>query len=133
MQASPMYDVGAALVTVGIGLIISTLLISVIEAGVLFLLKWDKFGRCLLVSLLTNVISTVFGIGSAMVGSFGFFASTSIWVAVIAAFVLSVLIEVVVLMMLKRGDTRLNWLASLAANSASYLLIILPLAWRIAW
>ena len=133
MYASTTYNVGAALVTVGVGLTISTLLISVIEAVVLFLLKWNKFGWCLLVSLLVNVISTIFGISSAMVGSFGFFSNSSIWLAVVIAFVLSVLIEGLLLMLVKRGETRQNWLVSLIANSTSYLLIIMPLAWRIAW
>jgi hypothetical protein len=128
-----MYNVGAALVTVGVGLIISTLLISLIEAAVMFLLKWDKFGKCLWVSLLVNVISTVFGIGGAMVGSYGFFTNTSIWLAVVIAFILSVLIEGLLLMLVKRGETRLNWFVSLVANGVSYLFIILPLAWRMAW
>jgi hypothetical protein len=43
------------------------------------------------------------------------------------AFVLSVLIEGGALMLMKRGATRQNWIASLTANLASYLFIILPL------
>ena len=133
MYTTTLYNVGAALVTVGFGLIISTLLISTMEAVVLLLLKWDKFGRSLWVSLLMNGISTVFGIGSATAGTFGIFTNSSIWVAVIIAFLLSVFLEGVVLIVVKRGETRRNWLVSLTANCASYVLIILPLAWRIAW
>ena len=131
MYASILYDVGGALVAFGVGLIIPTLIIAVVEAVVMFLLKWGNFRRSLWISLLMNVTSTIFGIGGVLVGSFTIFTDISIWLAVAIAFLLSVLIEGAVLLLSKRNAVRLNWSASLIANIASYLLVILPLAWLI--
>ena len=44
-----------------VALIVLTLLITIAEAIVMLLLKWDKFGRSLWASLLMNVTSTIFG------------------------------------------------------------------------
>ena len=128
MLASVMYDVGGVLVGIGVNLIILTPIISVVEAVVMFLLKWDKFWRCLWVSLLMNAISTIFGIGSVVVGFL--FSDLSLWLQVVLAFLLSVLLEGGVLMLMKRNAARLNWLTSLYTNIASYLLVIVPL---VAW
>jgi len=125
MHASVMYDVGGVLVGIGVGLIILTPIIGIIEAVVMFLLKWDKFWRSLWVSLLMNAISTIFGIGSVVVGFL--FSDLSLWLQVILAFLLSLLLEGGVLMLMKRNATRLNWLTSLYTNIASYLLVIVPL------
>jgi len=130
MHTSIQYDAGGVLVAWGVGLIIPTLIISIIEAVVMLLLKWDKFGRCLRVSLLMNVISTIFGIGGVLVGAIVFYNDMSIWLAAAIAFLLSVLIEGGILMLMKRDAARLNWVVSLTANVASYLLIILPPVWR---
>ena len=128
MHPSVMYDVGGVLVGIGANLIILTPIISIIEAVVMFLLKWDKFLRSFWVSLLMNVISTIFGIGSVVVGFL--FSDLSIWLQVILAFLLSVLLEGGVLVLMKQNATRLNWLTSLYTNIASYLLVIVPL---VAW
>lgn len=129
MFTSIPYDVAgpgillvAAAFSIG-SLIILTLIISIAEAIALLLLKWDRFGRSLWASLLMNVTSTIFGGVLIVMGLLG---STYIWLAV--AFALSVLIEGGVLMLMKRGSARQNWIASLVANAASYLLIILPIA-----
>ena len=103
-------------------LIVLTLIITVAEAIVMLLLKWDKFGRSLWASLLMNVTSTIFG---GVLIALGVLGGSYIWLAV--AFVLSVLIEAGVLMLMKRGEVRKNLLTSLIANLASYLVIILPI------
>ena len=105
-----------------VALIVLTLLITVAEAIVMLLLKWDKFGRSLWASLLMNVTSTIFG---GVLIALGVLGGSYAWL--VAAFVLSVLIEGGVLMLMKRGEVRKNLLTSLIANLASYLAIILPI------
>ena len=134
MFTSVPYDVGvpwvliaaAAVFSVG-ALIVLTLIISVVESIVMLLLKWDKFGRSVWASLLMNVTSTIFG---GVLIALGLFSDSYIWLAV--AFVLSVLIEGGVLMLMKRGAARQNWIASLVANLVSYLLIILPFSYLLS-
>src|SRR3990172_1953487 len=128
MFYSVPYDVGAPWVLIaavaifGVGAaIVLTLIISVVESIVMLLLKWDKFGRSLWASLLMNVTSTIFG---GVLIALGLFGGSYIWLAV--AFTLSVLIEGGVLMLMKRGAARQNWIVSLVANLVSYLFIILP-------
>ncbi|MHB8778581.1 MAG: hypothetical protein ACYC6R_12605 [Anaerolineales bacterium] len=130
MFTSIPYDVGAPWVLIaavaifGVGAaIILTLIISVLESIVMLLLKWGKFGRSLWASLLMNVTSTIFG---GVLIALGLFGGSFVWLA--AAFVLSVLIEGCILMLMKRGAARQNWIVSLIANLASYLFIILPFA-----
>lgn len=121
------YDVGGPWVLIAAAafslgaLIILTLIISVVESLVMLLLKWDKFGRSLWASLLMNVTSTIFG---GVLIALGLLGGSYIWLA--AAFVLSVLVEGCVLMLIKRGAARQNWIVSLIANLVSYLFIILP-------
>ena len=128
MFTSIPYDVAGpgvllAIAAFSIGaLIVLTLIISVVEAIVMLVLKWDKFGRSLWASLLMNVTSTIFG---GVLVALGLLRGTYLWLAV--AFVLSVLIEGGVLMLMKRGATRQNWIASLISNLVSYLFIILPI------
>ena len=105
-----------------VALIVLTLLITIAEAIVMLLLKWDKFGRSLWASLLMNVTSTIFG---GVLIALGVLGGSYAWL--VAAFVLSVLIEGGVLMLMKRGAVRQNLLTSLIANLASYLVIILPI------
>ena len=105
-----------------VALIVLTLIITIAEAIVMLLLKWDKFGRSLLASLLMNVTSTIFG---GVLIALGVLGGSYAWL--VAAFVLSVLIEGGVLMLMNRGAVRQNLLTSLIANLASYLVIILPI------
>lgn len=105
-----------------VALIVLTLLITIAEAIVMLLLKWDKFGRSLWASLLMNITSTIFG---GVLIALGVLGGSYAWL--VAAFVLSVLIEGGVLMLMKRGAVRQNLLTSLIANLASYLVIILPI------
>ena len=105
-----------------VALIVLTLIITIAEAIVMLLLKWDKFGGSLWASLLMNVTSTIFG---GVLIALGVLGGSYAWL--VAAFVLSVLIEGGVLMLMKRGEVRQNFLTSLIANLASYLVIILPI------
>lgn len=124
MFTSIPYDVGGALVAMGGVLLFLTLIISAIEAIVMFLLKWNKFGHSLWASLLMNVTSTIFGM--FWVFALGFLNNLNVWLILSIAFLLSVLIEGGALMLMKRSAARQNWRVSLIANLASYLLIILP-------
>ena len=119
--AGPGILLAAAAFSFG-ALIVLTLIISIVETVVMLLLKWGKFGRSLWASLLMNVTSTIFG---GVLIALGLFGGSYVWLAV--AFVLSVLIEGGVLMLMKRGAARQNWIASLIANVVSYLFIILPI------
>jgi hypothetical protein len=128
MFTSIPYDVAGpgallAIAALSVGaLIVLTLIISIVEAIVMLLLKWGKFGRSLWASLLMNVTSTIFG---GVLLALGLLGGSYVWLVV--AFVLSVLIEGGVLMLMKRGVARQNWIASLIANVLSYLFIILPI------
>ncbi len=130
MHASLSFDVAGpgilvAAAVFGFGALVAlTLFISFAESIVMFLLKWDKYGRSLLASLLMNVTSTIFG---GILVAIGALYSSFIWLAV--AFVLSVLIEGGILLLMKRGAARQNWIASLLSNIVSYVLIILPFVW----
>lgn len=105
-----------------VALIVLTLIITIAEAIVMLLLKWDKFGRSLWASLLMNITSTIFG---GVLIALGVLGGSYAWL--VAAFVLSVLIEGGVLMLMNRGAVRQNLLTSLIANLASYFVIILPI------
>jgi hypothetical protein len=128
MFTSVQYDVAGPGVLIAIAafsvgaLIVLTLVISVIEAIVMLLLKWDKFGQSLWASFLMNVTSTILG---GVLIALGLLGGSYIWLVV--AFVLSVLIEGGVLMLIKRGAARQNWTVSLISNLVSYLFIILPI------
>ena len=117
------------LVSFVVGLIIFISIISMIEAGVMVLLQWDKFWQSLRVSLQMNVSSTIFGMGGGILISGMMFDKFSIWLATAFAFLLSVLIEGGILMLTKRGTPLLNWVVSLIANATSYSLLILPISW----
>ena len=95
-------------------------IVFVLEAVVLWLLKWDAFGRSLLSSFLMNLASTIFGIlliGLSLIGLLNDF------LGFVIAFVLSVLIEGGVLMLMKRNATRENWRVAIIANVISYSLL----------
>jgi hypothetical protein len=95
-------------------------IVLVLEAVLLWLIRWDTFGRSLLSSFLMNLTSTVLGvllIGLLLTGLLNSFLGFTI------AFVLSVLIEVIILMMIKRDAVRENWRAAIIANFTSYTLL----------
>jgi len=125
MFAIPVFDVagpGVVLLVVGMGLLalcILTVLIVVAEAAVLFFLKWGTFKRSLLASLVMNLVTTLIG-GGLM------FLLSNTYLGLLVDFLLSVLIEGGVLLLFNRETVRKNWIAALAANAVSYLLILLP-------
>ena len=130
MFASITHDVagpGLVLALGGAALVVLTSIIIMVEFVVLLLMKWDRVWRSLLASFLMNVTSSIFGGVLAVVAN-GLFQS--VWIFAIVSFILSVVIEAGVLMLMKRGSARQNWIAALAANLVSYLLVIIPLA---AW
>ena len=113
-----------AVAVYGLGALIAiTLVISLIESVVLYLLKWARFGRSLWASVLMNATSSI--VGSILI-VIGLYQTSFVWF--VAAFILSVVIEAGVLVLMKRGSARQNWTVALVANLASYLFIILPYA-----
>lgn len=108
---------------------IGTLIIILIEAAVLKLLKWGTFGRSLLAVSVANIATTLIGLiwlAINYLGSLALQIGVSGWLGLVVAFILSFLVEAGILMLFKRGAARENWVASLVANIASYLLVILP-------
>lgn len=106
---------GALLMLCGSGLIL------LVESLILWLLKWGSFKRSLLASFVINLSTSILGIGIV-----AFTIQWGVW-GLLIDFGLSVLIEGAILMLLKRNAARENWVAALAANGASYLLVIFPL------
>jgi len=129
-----LYDVGGPgllAVIYGAGLAVLclvTLVVILVEAGVLALLKWRPFGRSLLASLVMNLVSTLVGFLPGVIYSLnqqpgmGFML---LWL--FAAWALSVVIEGLILSAFNREAGRQNWLAALLTNLVSYLLILGPL------
>jgi hypothetical protein len=93
---------------------------SSLSLRLLWLLKWDAFGRSLLPSFLMNLASTILGIlliGLSLIGLLNDF------LGFVISFMLSVLIEGGVLMLMKRDATRENWRVASIANVISYSLL----------
>lgn len=92
-----------------------------VEAIVLWVLRWSKFARALVASLLANVATIVLGVVLAVVGlaidSFGM---------LFFAFVLSILVEAGVLILLKPNAIGEAWRFSAIINTVSYVLIFVP-------
>ena len=123
MLTLPLLDVAAPGLLIGLGLLLWVVLlclIIIIESAVLQLLRWDGFKRSLLGALWMNLASTLVGLVFVLLATeLGLFSLLVSWG-------LSVVIEAMVLMRLKPGARPHNWLASLIANLASYLILILP-------
>ena len=117
------YDVVSPGVFLLFGLIaflVFSAIVFVIEAVVLWLLKWGTFGRSLLSSFLMNLASTIVGILAIGLSVTGL---SNNFLGFVIALLLSVLIEGGVLMLMKRGATRENWRAASIANVVSYALL----------
>ena len=123
MHFSVLADVGGPILFAGFG-IVAYLVLFLLESIVLRLLKWGTFWRSLLASLLMNLPSTL--VGFCLLWLFGAWRlrGLEVWFVVLATWALSVAIEGVVLVLLKRDGGRENWTASLVANTASYLLLL---------
>jgi hypothetical protein len=115
--------------------------IVLIEALVLWRLRWGSFGRSLGDSAIVNLASTLVGLvlfalfvqttfqcvrvpaddGQHTINSCGWLVSPLVGLVVLWA--LSVAIEGGVLLLLKRHARRQTWIAALASNAVSYLLL----------
>jgi hypothetical protein len=119
--------------------VVLVFVIALVEAIVLRLLRWAGFWRALLDSFAMNLVSTLAGLVlNAFVADFyqscGYDPARggrycdwlmSPWSLLLAAGLLSVLIEGGVLLLLRRRPAGETWRAALAANVASYALIAL--------
>lgn len=101
-------------------LLIVYFLIVLIESVVLQLLGWGTFKRSWLASMLVNLATTML-----LVFLLTFIQRIGL-PGLVVAWVLSVLVEGVILMLIKRGATRQNWVAAFFANTASYLILLMP-------
>ena len=125
MSFSVLADVGGPILFAGFG-IVAYLALSLLESIVLRLLKWGTFGRSLLASLLMNLPTTLVGFWLIWLAGREWDTPVyqlGIWL-IPAAWALSVAIEGGVLVLMKRDGGRQNWMAALAANTASYLLLL---------
>ena len=96
------------------------LLIVFVEATAMQWVGWDHRNGCLKASLIMNLASVL----PAMFSIYLVVQWREAGLAV--AWLICVLIEGATLAYLKRGEQRANWLAALAANLASYLILLLP-------
>ena len=122
MSFSVLADVGGPILFAGFG-IVAYLALSLLESIVLRLLKWGAFWRSLLASLLMNLPSTLLGFWLIWVVEFSRLNRLQ-FLLIPVAWALSVAIEGGVLVLMKRDGGRQNWMAALAANTASYLLLL---------
>ena len=122
MSYSVLADVGGPILFTGFG-IVAYLALSLLESIVLRLLKWATFWRSLLASLLMNLPSTLVGFWLIWLAEFSRLNRLGIWL-IPATWALSVVIEGGMLVLMKRDGGRQNWIAALAANTASYLLLL---------
>jgi peptidoglycan/LPS O-acetylase OafA/YrhL len=114
---------GMILISMGLGLValcLFNLLITLVEGVVLTLLKWKSFRGSLVASLLMNAISSLLAAILLI-----FLQNTPVaWL--IITFILSVIIEGLALVRIQPSSRWKSWFFSLAANLASYLILILP-------
>ncbi len=92
--------------------------IFLLEALILWLMRWGAFRRALLGSFLMNAATTLLGAVLQL----------RYPRELLVAFVLSLLIEGFILMFLNWRHKRWSWLAALAANIASYILLAIEFA-----
>ena len=115
--------IAAPILLIGLGIalfILVVCLIIVIESAVLQLMGWGELRRSLVGAFWMNLASSLVGlVFLLLIPSFGRWPLLASWV-------LTVMIEALVLMRLKPGARRHNWLVSLIANLASYLIVIVP-------
>ena len=101
-------------------LILVVLLIVVIESAVLQLMRWGDFKRSLSGALWMNAASSLVGLPFVLlVPRFGY-------PSLLIGWMLTVIIEALVLTRLKPEARRQNWVIAIIANIISYLIVILP-------
>ena len=119
MLAAPVFDVagpGVYLLAGGVFFTVFSIGTLVIESLALWLLKWDTFGRSLLAAFLMNLASTICG----FILFVPFLLGVNYLIIFLVGLPLSLLIEGGILMLMKKGSTRQNWIGALVANVASY-------------
>ena len=112
-------DLGYLIFTIA-ALLTLFILMVLAESVVMQLMNWGALKPSLKAAMMMNLASSllVFFVLSMVprIGTIG----------LLVAFVISVIIEALVLMRLKSGKTVHNWSVSLAANLGSYLILIYP-------
>jgi hypothetical protein len=118
--AAPGLVLGALALTIG-ALALLFALIVVIESAVLQWMRWGSFRGCLKASFWMNLASTLlgfFGVGAA--------PTYGVW-GLLAAWILSVVIEALVLGRFNRQAGLRTWVVAFVANLVSYALILFPI------
>jgi cytochrome b subunit of formate dehydrogenase len=111
-----LFELGMGLLT----LFLINLLVTLVEGVSLTLLKWNNFPRSIVISLLMNTLS------SLVAGMLLILLQATPIVWLVTSFLLSVLIEALVLGKVQPVWGYKNWLFSLTANLSSFLILILP-------
>jgi hypothetical protein len=92
----------------------------VVESAAFQFVNWGDFRQCLRASLLANLASVpVIAASLIWIPRFGLFG-------LICGGLIAIFIEGAVLRRLKRGANRINWIAAIVANLASFFLLTLP-------
>lgn len=126
MHYAPVPDVVGPgfLLGLGIGLLcgstITILLTTLVEAGVMVLIKWGDFRQSFGAALLMNIISTVLGVVLVFVLNSDDFNTLAY---LVMAYLLSLLVEFAILMLVRHKTLLQNLIAIFAANTISYILI----------
>jgi hypothetical protein len=110
-----------------LGLVFSIFVIAIIvflEGVIYYLFKWNTFWRSVLDSLYANLCSAILGRIPAI--TLGITLLHLRWIGLLVGFMASILIEVLLLILLKRQKPGKVWLVVSLANVASYLLIGVP-------
>jgi hypothetical protein len=103
-----------------LALLVIDLLIAVVEGVILTLLSWNPFRASMMVAFIMNIISGIAtGILLVLLQR-----SPFVWLPV--SFIVSLMIEVLVMTYFKRDAFRQNCWFVFLANLSSYILLILP-------
>jgi hypothetical protein len=100
--------------------IVLTIIIALIEMVVLQLLKWGNTRQAMIASITVNIASSIVGVILLIL-----VPEPEVWELGIA-WALTVVLESLILMKLRRGAKRQNVIAALVMNLASYSILILP-------
>lgn len=103
-----------------LAILVIYLLVALVQGVVLTLLNWNPFRPSMFVSVIMNLVSGAFnGILLILLQR-----SPIIWLPV--SFIISLLVEWIILMYFKRDTLRQNILFAFIINLVSYLILILP-------
>jgi len=125
MYLSHVFDVAGPefLVVIGVSLLLGgavfMVLVTLVEASMMALVKWDTFRRCLWPSFLMNFATTLLGVILLLGGYFWQLTLGFMFVG----FVVSVTLEWGILMFFKRNTWLRTLTAALVANFISYIFL----------